>query len=101
MVELIVAPGDEGAGSTLLALVAERARQAGCAQIQCWMLRHHRFYVGLLERGGFVYWPRRAGPGWLRYATPFIVRPGPGRGPAPDAPCLQNWFIAMGDHHYY
>ena len=67
VVELMVDPQEAAAGHWLLAEAAGRARQAGCAQIHCWMLRHHSFYVRLLEHSGFVYWPNRLLPGWLKY----------------------------------
>jgi hypothetical protein len=101
VVELIVAPADETAGQVLLAHLAELAQQAGCAQIQCWMLSHHRFYIALLECSGFAFRPGRLMPRWLRYITPFVVRVGPSHLRASDPPHLENWFISMGDHDYY
>ena len=101
LVELIVAPADQAAGHALLEQASQHARQAGCAQMQCWMLPHQSFYVGLLKRSGFVFWPTRALPGWLGFVTPFILRPGPAQSQQPDATRLGNWFIAMGDHDYY
>ena len=101
IVELLVDVGQPAAGYWLLADATERARQAGCAQIQCWMLPQHRFYVRLLEQSGFAFWPSRALPGWLGYTTPFIVRAGPGEARAIDVTTLGNWFLSMGDHDYY
>lgn len=101
LAELLVLPGDGQAGLALLAEVTTRARQLGCNQLQCWMLPHHTFYVDLLKRSGFVFWPRRYLPGMLHYTTPFIIRPKPGSTLSPDPTCLQNWFLTMGDHDYY
>ncbi len=101
VVEFMVDPLEAAAGHGLLVEAASRAREAGCAQLQCWMLPQHTRYVRWLEHAGFVYWPNRLLPGWLRYATPLIVRSvgGPGLGPA--ATQLDNWFLSMGDHDYY
>jgi GNAT superfamily N-acetyltransferase len=101
IVELLLAPQAEAAGQALLAEAAARARQAGCAQVQCWMLRQYRAYVQVLERSGFVYWPSGLLPGWLGYATPFIARVAPGADAGPEAATLDNWFLSMGDHDYY
>jgi hypothetical protein len=101
VIELLLADQGEAAGQALLAEAAGRARQAGSALLQCWMLRHHRVYVRALEGSGFVYWPSGALPGWLGYATPFIVRMATGAGHAPEPAALDNWFLSMGDHDYY
>jgi hypothetical protein len=101
LVELLLADQDEPTAQVLLDEAARRARQAESAQLQCWMLRHHRGYVRALQRNGFVYWPSSALPGWLGYTTPFIVRVAPGANHAPEPAALDNWFLSMGDHDYY
>ena len=101
LAEFVVAPGDEQAGLALLDEAPLRARQAGCSQIHCWMLPHHNFYVSLLKRSGFLFWPNRFLPGLLRNTTPFIIRLRPGTSPDPDPRTLGNWFVTMGDHDYY
>ena len=101
LTELLVAPGDVQAGLVLLDEASRCARQAGSTQIQCWMLPNHNFYVSLLKRSGFLFWPNHFLPGMLRYTTPFIIRLRPGTSPDPDPRVLGNWFLTMGDHDYY
>jgi GNAT superfamily N-acetyltransferase len=101
LTELLVTPGDEQTGLALLNQAAARARDWGCVQLRCWMLPHHRFYIHLLKRCGFLFWPKRYLPGLLRYTTPFIIRPRPGGQLALDPARLENWFITMGDHDDY
>lgn len=101
LAEFIVIPGDAVAGATLLNEAERIARKKGCAQLQCWMLPQHSFYVNLLHASGFVYWPHHFVPGIFRYTTPFIIRTHPTIPIQPDPAQLSNWFLAMGDHDYY
>jgi hypothetical protein len=101
LTELLVAPGDREAGLALLAECVRRARQAGGAQLQCWLLPHHAFYRELLERSGLVFRPARYAPGLIRYTTPHIIRAHPAGSLSPDPALAENWYLSAGDYDYY
>ena len=101
VLELFTRPDEAAAGPALLVALTDRARAAGCVQMQAWMLPQHTAYVRMLKEAGFRHWPARAAPGFLRYSTALIVRVRPQSRFEPDPTHLQNWYLTMGDHDYY
>ena len=99
--ELLVKPGDEGAGVALLAEATTVARRLDCSQIQCLMLSRYPFYQSMLRKSGFIYWPFRVSPGAFRYKAPYIVRPHPSSARFRELTTVKNWFLSLGDHDYY
>jgi len=101
LTELLVAPGDREAGLALVAECVQRARQAGGAQLQCWLLPHPAFYRDMLEQSGLIFRAVRYAPGLVRYTTPHIIRMHPAHSVSPDPTLAENWYLSAGDYDYY